>query len=172
MAQKDEEKTKQYLQFYKKAYFCIGICILIAGLLLTPFLHLFINDSESVRLINYRLVFLLYLFNTVFSYFFYAYRNSILRANQQEYKLRIINYIFKLVEMLLQVVTLILFKNIYVYLIIPLILGCISTITKGVLIGKWFPFILEKPKEKLSREELKNKTKCFFLLQHIKLVGW
>lgn len=171
VAQKDEEKTKQYLQFYKKAYFCIGICILIAGLLLTPFLHLFINDSESVRLINYRLVFLLYLFNTVFSYFFYAYRNSILQANQQEYKLRIINYIFKLVEMLLQVVTLILFKNIYVYLIIPLILGCISTITKGVLIGKWFPFILEKPKEKLSREELKKTRQNVFSVAIYKISG-
>ena len=43
VAVNDEEKTKQYLQFYKKAYYCIGLCILTIGLILTPFLNYFIN---------------------------------------------------------------------------------------------------------------------------------
>ncbi len=171
VALKDEEKTKQYLQFYKKAYYCIGLCILTIGLILTPFLNYFIKDTESVALINYRLVFLLYLFNTAFSYFFFAYRNSILQANQQEYKLRIINYIFKFVEMILQIITLIIFKNIYLYLIIPLILGCIATVVKGILIGKWYPFILEKPKGKLSKEEVKNTKKNIFSVALYKISG-
>ena len=106
VAQNDEEKTKQYLQFYRKAYYFIGICILVIGLLLIPFLQYFINDSDVLGLINYRLVFLLYLFNTVFSYFFYAYRDAILCANQQEYKARIITYIFKFIEMILHVLLL------------------------------------------------------------------
>ena len=171
VALNDEEKTKQYLQFYKKAYYCIGLCILTIGLILTPFLNYFIKDTESVALINYRLVFLLYLFNTAFSYFFFAYRNSILQANQQEYKLRIINYIFKFVEMILQIITLIIFKNIYVYLIIPLILGCIATVVKGILIGKWYPFILEKPKGKLSKEEVENTKKNIFSVALYKISG-
>lgn len=171
VALNNEEKTKQYLQFYKKAYYCIGLCILTIGLILTPFLNYFIKDTESVALINYRLVFLLYLFNTAFSYFFFAYRNSILQANQQEYKLRIINYIFKFVEMILQIITLIIFKNIYLYLIIPLILGCIATVVKGILIGKWYPFILEKPKGKLSKEEVKNTKKNIFSVALYKISG-
>lgn len=171
VALNDEEKTKQYLQFYKKAYYCIGLCILTIGLILTPFLNYFIKDTESVALINYRLVFLLCLFNTAFSYFFFAYRNSILQANQQEYKLRIINYIFKFVEMILQIITLIIFKNIYVYLIIPLILGCIATVVKGILIGKWYPFILEKPKGKLSKEEVENTKKNIFSVALYKISG-
>lgn len=171
VAMKDEEKTKQYMQFYKKAYSCIGIFILIIGLSITPFLNFFIKDIESVTLINYRLVFLLYLFNTVFSYFFFAYRNSILQANQQEYKSRIINCIFKFLEMILQIITLIIFKNIYVYLMIPLVLGCISTVVKGILIGKWYPFILEKPKGKLSKEELEITKKNVFSVALYKISG-
>ncbi len=171
VALNDDEKTKQYLQFYKKAYYCIGLCILTIGLILTPFLNCFIKDTESVALINYRLVFLLYLFNTAFSYFFFAYRNSILQANQQEYKLRIINYIFKFAEMILQIITLMIFKNIYVYLIIPLFLGCISTVVKGILIGKWYPFILEKPKGKLSKEEIENTKKNIFSVALYKISG-
>lgn len=171
VAQNDEEKSKQYLQFYRKAYYFIGGCILTIGLALTPFLQYFINDSETLGLINYRLVFLLYLFNTVFSYFFYAYREAILAANQQEYKVRIITYIFKFLEMFLQIITLKLFKNIYIYLIIPIALGCISTVVKGILIGRWFPFILEKPESTLSKEELETTRKNIFSVALYKVSG-
>lgn len=159
VAQNDQEKSKQFLQLYKRAYYIIGSLILAAGLILTPFLHLLIKDHESLALINYRLVFILYLINTVFSYFFYADRQSILDADQAEYKARIITYIFKFAEMLLQIVTLFLFKNIYAYLIIPIVLTCISTVLKGILIGKWYPFVKEKPQGKLSKEETKETWK-------------
>ncbi|NLT14589.1 MAG: sugar translocase, partial [Clostridiales bacterium] len=137
---KDEEKTGQYLLFYRKAYRLIGAVILAAGLCLTPFLQHLIKDNASLGLINYRLVFLLYLGNTVFSYFLFAYRQSVLQANQAEYKARLITYAFKVLEMILQIIFLLCFKNIYIYLIIPLVLGCVSTVVKGVLIGKWYPF--------------------------------
>ncbi len=159
VAQDDKEKSKQYLQLYKRAYLTIGSTILIAGLILTPFLHLLIKDHQSLELINYRLVFILYLLNTVFSYFFYADRQSILGADQAEYKGRIITYIFKFAEMILQCITLFIFKNIYVYLIIPIVLTCVSTLLKGVLIGKWYPFIKEKPEGVLSKEEKKETWK-------------
>lgn len=171
VAQKDQEKTKQYLDLYKKAYFVIGMFILIIGVTITPFLQYFINDAESLELINYKLVFVLYLLNTVFSYFFFAYRESILQANQQEYKLRIITYIFKLIEMILQIITLVIWKNIYLYLVIPLILGCISTVVKGVMIGKWFPFILEKPKGRLTSIELKDTVRNIYSVALYKISG-
>lgn len=171
VATNDIEKSKQYLQFYRKSYYIIGLCILVIGLSLTPFLQYFINDSESLGLINYKLVFLLYLFNTVFSYFFYAYRESILSANQQEYKARVITYIFKFIEMILQVFSLLVYRNIYIYLIIPLVLGCLCTIVKGILIGKWFPFVLEKPRGRLTKEELMITRKNIFSVALYKISG-
>lgn len=171
VANDDKEKTKQYLCFYRKAYKSIGAAILVVGLCLTPFLQYIIKDSASLEMINYRLVYLLYLFNTVFSYFFYAYRQSIVNANQQEYKAKIITYIFKFVEMILQMITLFMFKNIYIFLIIPLALGCIRDIVKGIIIGKWFPYILEKPEGKLSKEELKNTARNVFSVALYKISG-
>ena len=159
VATDNQEKSKQYLQLYKRAYWVIGSLILVAGLILTPFLHLLIKDHQSLELINYRLVFILYLINTVFSYFFYADRQCVLGADQAEYKGRIITYVFKFVEMILQCITLFVFKNIYVYLIIPIVLTCVSTLLKGILIGKWYPFVKEKPQGKLSREETKETWK-------------
>lgn len=168
---KDEEKTKQYLQLYKKAYYYIGFIILTIGLAITPFLQYLIKDKESLQLINYKLVFILYLINTTFSYFFFAYRQSILQANQSEYKSRIITYIFKIFEMILQIIFLICFKNIYIYLIIPMLLGCLSTITKGILIGKWYPFIKEKPHGTLSKRELKETFQNIYSVALYKVSG-
>ena len=73
--------------------------------------------------------------------------------------------------MILQIITLVFFKNIYIYLIIPIILGCLSTVVKGILIGKWFPFILEKPEGKLSKEELKTTGKNIFSVALYKVSG-
>ena len=167
----DEEKTRQYLRLYRKAYFVIGAVILTAGLALTPFLQYLIKDTESLSLINYRLVFILYLVNTVFSYFSFAYRESVLQANQTEYRARIVTYAFKILEMLLQIVFLVVFKNIYIYLIIPLVLGCVSTVVKGVLIGRWYPYIKEKPEGSLSKAEVKETAKNIGAVSMYKLSG-
>lgn len=167
----DEEKTKQYLQFYKIAYRAIGGVILTVGLCLTPFLEYIIKDHDSLGMINYHLIYLMYLFNTVFSYFVFAYRASILQATQQEYKAKIITYAFKFVEMILQIITLLLFKNIYVYLAVPLALGCVRDVVKGLIIGNWFPQFFEKPDGKLSKEEYKTTARNVFSVALYKVSG-
>lgn len=159
VVKKDDEKSKQYLQLYRKAHYVVGCVIFAVGLILTPFLHLLIKDSGSLALINYRLIFILYLCNTTFSYFFFSGRTAYLNAEQAEYKSRIITYIFKFLEMLLQIITLFVFKNIYVYLIIPIVLGIVSECVKGILVGKWYPLVKEKPEGKLSKEEKKETWK-------------
>ena len=153
---KDREKTKQYLQLYRKAYTAIGVVILACGLAMTPFLEYLVKDKESLEMIHYRIIFILFLINTVFSYLTFAYRVSILGANQTEYKGRIVSYFFKITTMVLQVTLLLCFKSIYAYLIVPIVLGIASTVTLGILIGKWYPYILDAPKEKLSKEEIRN----------------
>ena len=153
---KDREKTQQYLLLYRKAYTIIGLVILICGLAMTPFLEYLVKDRQSLEMIHYRGIFLLFLVNTVFSYLSFAYRMSILEANQNEYKGRIVTYFFKTATMILQVTLLLCFKSIYAYLIVPIVLGIASTVTMGVLIGKWYPYILEFPKGRLSKEEVRN----------------
>jgi len=167
----DNEKTNQYLQFYKKAYYIIGLSILVIGLVIIPFLHYFINDIESVKMINYKLIFIFYLINTTFSYFFFAYRISIIIANQAEYKIRVITYIFKTIEMTLQIIFLLLYKNIYFYLIIPIILGCICELIKGIFIGKWYPYIKIKPQSRLSKQELRVTFRNIFSVALYKISG-
>ena len=172
VAENNDEKTKQYIQFYKKAYNCIGAVILTIGLAITPFLQHLIKDADAVgELINYKLVFLFYLVNVAFSYFSFAYRLSILQANQEEYRSRLLTYVFKIIETVLQIVTLLVFRNIYLYLIIPLALGIVQQTIRGILIGKWYPIVLQKPQGKLSKNELKNTTRNVFSVTLFKISG-
>lgn len=154
VARNDEEKSRQYLALYRKAYYLIGSFILLSGLVVMLFLEHFINDRDSLEGIHYRWIFFLFLINTVFSYFFCAYRFSILSANQQEYKLRLVSYAFKILEMVLQIVLLLAFRSIYVFLGVPVLLGMLSTLLKGWLVGRWFPFVRERPSGRLSGGEI------------------
>lgn len=80
--QKNSEEICKLLRFYKKVYLIIGICILIVGLCLMPFLRYFIK-SDIPQGINIQFVFLLYLLNTVIGYLTFAYKNTLLTADQR-----------------------------------------------------------------------------------------
>ncbi|MDO5544257.1 MAG: oligosaccharide flippase family protein [Eubacteriales bacterium] len=71
------------LNLYRTIYNLIGSFILIAGLMLMPFLRGLIEGDIPADL-NLYIVYLLSLANTVFSYFFGAYKSSLMTAMQRE----------------------------------------------------------------------------------------
>ena len=63
--------------------------------------------------------------NSVISYWFYAYRNSIIGASQKDYLLVKINVSFPIIQTIMQIFALVLLKgntSYYVYLTIPIIM--------------------------------------------------
>jgi len=116
MAENDVEKVKALLGFYKKCYTIIGIMVAVLGLIVLPFMPYFKTKAPSVD-VNIYLVYLLFLANSVVSYFF-AYRRSLLYANQRndiESKINILIYIIQSVGQLLVIVLL---KNFYLYIVV------------------------------------------------------
>ena len=69
----------------------IGIVVAIVGLTMFPFLDFIIQDPPNINE-NLKIIYLLYLFNSVFSYFF-SYRASLQQAAQKSYLVVGINYI-------------------------------------------------------------------------------
>ena len=171
-ALKDEEKTLQYLALYKKAYRVIGTVILVMGLALTPFLEYLIKDHETIQLVDYKLLFLLYLFNTVLHYYIFASRGLIVTANQEEYRTRVFSFFQKTAEIITQIFTLFLFRNLYLYVFIPFVFNWIGVFfVKGYMIPKWYPFIRDKPRGKLSKEELTRTRKNVLSVAVYKVSG-
>lgn len=157
VASGDEEKTKQYLYFYKIVYRYIGIILLIVGILATPILPYI--TKGNIEGINIYLIYFLYLLRTATSYWFFTYRNAIVEAFQEKYRILIITYILNIISDIIQIICLFIFANIYVFLVIPVITLLITNLIKGIKIGRWYPFILEKPKGKLDKAEVSAITK-------------
>ena len=81
LAEGDQTTLAQLMRLYKKVYAIIGTVILVLGLALVPFLdHLIKNKPDVDYLTVYYIMFLL---NSVMSYWFFAYRSSILQADQK-----------------------------------------------------------------------------------------
>ena len=111
ISRNDVEKVGQLLQFMKRVYAVIAVCILALGLSVLPFLDFFIRDAAEVPAdVNLKMVYLLFLFQTVASYF-YTYRQTILSADQRQYLFSILQTCGFFLGYLAQFITLILWKN-------------------------------------------------------------
>lgn len=75
VARGEREKIKSYMQLYKKAYRTIAMVIAVIGLALVPFLPWIVKNADYLTLRQLRVYYLLFLFNTVTTYFV-AYKYS------------------------------------------------------------------------------------------------
>ena len=69
IAENNSTEVKKLMRFYGKYYSIIGMVIAILGLILIPFLREFIKYDGEIA--NIELIYLLYLIQTVLSYFFH-----------------------------------------------------------------------------------------------------
>lgn len=115
LAEKDENKIASLMKFYQKAYCRIGLFIAIIGAALIPFLNILIAEPPKISE-NLVLIYCIFLFNTASSYFF-AYKCSILIADQKNYIVVGINYIVMFIQSIVQILILIVTSNFILYLI-------------------------------------------------------
>ena len=104
----DRIKIKGYLDYYQKFYRRVGLIILVVGLVLAPFISKFIKVDIKVPYLGF--YFILYLVNTVISYFF-TYKTCILQVAQQGYKLTLSTALSKLAISSFQIIVLIKYQN-------------------------------------------------------------
>ena len=131
IAENKIEDVCALLALYKKIYRYVGSIILAGGILITPFLSKMIKGDIPSD-INIYIVYYVMLGNTVISYFLYAYKSSLLEASQRLDILTNISSIIKFFFNILQMGSIIVFHNYYLYcILIPL-----STIINGILVNR------------------------------------
>lgn len=151
---KDEEKLKSLMQLYKKAYRIIGIVVLLIGLSVTPFLDFIIKDSPNIPE-KLWFIYLLFLVNTAFSYFF-TYKKSIISAHQKEYIINRYKLIFYLIKNVLQIVLLLLTRNFIIYLLIQILCTFLENIVLSKKADKMYPYLKDEKFKEIAKEEKKN----------------
>lgn len=169
IVQNDEEKIASIMQFYRKAYGAIGIVVATIGLALLPFLDVIITDAPAIKE-NIYLLYLLYLLNTVVSYFF-SYCQSLLTAMQRQYIVAGYNYIITIAQSILQIIVLFFTREYLLYLLIQIAGGISYNIWISCKARKDYSYIKKKNVQKLSREEKRNLFKNIKALAVNKLSG-
>ena len=125
VARGDEEKTLRLLDFYKTVYRIIACVILVLGLSLTPFLQYIVKGADMLTLRELRLYFLIFLANTVASYFV-TYKFSYVNALQKNYQITKIELVINSAILTVQILVILLFKNFLAYLLTHTVLLLLS----------------------------------------------
>lgn len=155
ISEDDFDKIKSLMKFYKNSYHVIGIIVCLIGIALIPFLPSLISEVNLP--VNITLIYLLFLCDTVLSYFL-SYKRSIIYANQKNYIINIIHIIYLILLNLFQIFILYLTKNYYFYLIVKVIMRLFENIIITYIANKLYPYLLDNNVKKLD----KNITKDIF----------
>ncbi len=167
----DMEEVKSLMNFYKICYRIIGCVILLAGILLLPFLKNIITDVDDAIHVNIYVVYLLYLMNTVTSYLFFAYKRTLLSAVQKAYKSQVIDVIYSVISECVLAVVLLIYHNFIVYLAVKIGGDIAKNFVLSREIDKWFPFLKEKDCKKFSKEKIKEISKNIYAVFVGKISG-
>jgi len=154
IADKDEKTICALMALYKKIYSIIGTCVLLVGIVLLPFLPKLIKGSTPEN-INIYILYLLYLFNTVVSYFLFAYKNCLLTAHQRSDITSNILTITQLIQYFVQILLLIVFKNYYVYFVVTPIATILNNVVSAIYATKLYPqYVCSGKLDKNKTEEI------------------
>lgn len=153
IANNDELHIAKLMNFYKSAYRLVAIVVASIGLILVPFLDHLIKDTAGVE--HMEIIFMLILSNTVVSYF-YAYKGSMLNADQKGYIVVIIRNIFAVVQNIVQIIILLLTGSFMLYLIVQIITTFIGNLCQAVYVDKKYPFLTQYRSKSIDKTERRD----------------
>ena len=163
LAQNDHRKLGALMALFKKTYRTIGIIIGCAGLLLTPCYHFFIDPS--VQIPNLTLIYLLYVFNSVVTYF-YSYQQCIITADQKGYIVTLYRYGFCIAQNIIQIIVLLKTRNFILYFCLQILFSFLTNYFLARKAGKMYPFLRRYRHEQLAstdKAEIVKNVKAMFM---------
>ena len=149
IAENDTKTIKALANLYRRFFRLIGTIIFCMGLCLMPFLRRLIHGDVPSD-INLYILYLIYLFNAVLSYWLYAYKSAILSAYQRNDIGSKIAIIVTFLSYLVMIPSLLLTKNYYWYAIWIPISTIVTNILRAIYVDKNYPEL--KPEGEISEE--------------------
>lgn len=152
IAENDEKHITCLMNLYRKIYKIIALVVFVLGLLLLPFLDFFIAGETEIQHLNF--IYILYLVNTASSYLF-IYKKSLIDANQKNYITVIYQKVFILIQHILQIVVLLVWKSFYGYLFLQILFNILTNFAISCKADKMYPFISNDKKSLPESSETK-----------------
>lgn len=151
----DTEHIKALVNFYKICYTAIGLIIFLLGLCLLPILHNIVNFETNVD-VNLYVIYILYLFNTAMSYWFFAYLGTVISAHQKQYVIYKIRSAFKIITVVICITVLYISRNYYIYIFTQSTVILIENIYIRNTAYKMYPYLKKIANSKLEMKEIKS----------------
>ena len=162
IAQEDSKTICALMKLYKIYYRVIGLVVLAAGLVLLPFIPKLIAGDVPDG-INIYVLYLLNLLATVFTYWLFAYKNSILQAHQRQDVVSKVTIVTDTCKYILQIGMLFAFHNYYYYVCVLLLSQIFNNILTAIVSNKLYPqFQAEGKLPKETVKEINQKIKDLF----------
>ena len=129
------------VNYLRRVYKVVGSIILTIGLAILPFLGKLIKGYVPAD-VNIYYLYLIYLFNTVISYWSFAYKSALITAMQREDIVSNIHTITSVTIRSLQIIVLLVVRNYYVFVMVMPIGTIANNLLLHVYSRKLFPEIL------------------------------
>ncbi len=158
IAEKNWKEVCYYLTLIRKIYNIVGTVVFVLGLCIMPFLRFLISGAYPEE-INIYILYFLYLVNSAISYYLFAYKETLLLADQRSDITNNIRTVVDTMRYLIQFVVLIWLKSFYSYVVIQIA----GTVFSNLLIQKStrerYPDVVSQRGQKLRLpKEMKNQT--------------
>ena len=156
LANKDDKRVRVLMKFYKQAYSAVGTVILILGVCIIPLLPYLIHDYDSMTVlgINAVLIFLLHIARSVCSYWFFAYRSAILKANQEKYILDIVEFFTNIITNGVKILVLLVFRDFVLYTSTVIVSNILQNLISACISKRKYPQFFAKEADSLSKAEI------------------
>lgn len=152
MIDDDRRKLRSLMRLYRTYYWIIGTVILVAGLILTPFIPHLIHGTIPSDM-NVYVLYLLNLLATVLSYWLFAYKSSILNAYQRNDIISKVSLLTNTIRYIFQIWMIIGLKSYYGYLIVALGSQILTNVVTAFVTSKMYPDL--NVGDPLDKEEVK-----------------
>lgn len=151
IAENDEKTISILIVYLRRCYRILGTIILIMGVCVVFFLQDIIARDYPDN-INIYILYFMNLSATVVSYFLFAYKKILLSANQR-YDIEVnISTVINIVQTILQIMVIVIWKNFYLFTVIFPLMVILNNLITNYVINKIFPYRFYK---EVIHEDLK-----------------
>lgn len=150
VAEQDVEKQKSLMLLYKQFYRIVAGIVLVAGLLVVPFLDVLIKNQEKIEQLT--LLYLMYLANSVLSYLL-VYKRTLIDAHQRSYIGVLYQTVFLVVQNLLQMAVLLTTGNFTLFLTVLIVCTLLNNFCISRKADQLYPFLKDRQVQPLEKAE-------------------
>ena len=140
IAKKDQEEIGRLMNLYRRMYAFVGGAVAGIGCVMLPFLEIFTGETDIPHI---RIIYLMYLANSVLSYFF-SYKQTLIRADQKEYIVSGVTQLVRCIQVIIQIGIIVATKNFYLYLGVQMVCQVMTNVILSVIADRKYPFIKKK----------------------------